>query len=305
MKERDEGFDVCLAACLTRSLWGPLKVWDKVLKQNHVSTSKRAPPLEERFPVWMTKGRVRLGIWEPKVVLYCQSCLLSKWVAVNVWVLVDRVYVCTHLGVAWVNANVDSVLLMWVCYENLCVNTKEQHQRFSMCMCVCACACVRVRKKTEPKGAGILGWPQGSVWGGGVGGAVPSCLVYDSPGHVTTCSHRSTGQSETRGQRVKPARLFIVCAECLTAECRQISPEVSASIHKCKLAWTRQDRGSTVPTCFWELAQWQWSALPPHLSVCMSPLSGSVFCCLSSWQGEEGNTSLPLFFLTQVRLQIL
>lgn len=54
-------------------------------------------------------------------------------------------------------------------------------------------------------------------------GAGPSCLVYDSPGHVTTCSHRSTGQSETRGQRVKPARLFIVCAGCLTAECRQIS----------------------------------------------------------------------------------
>lgn len=26
-----------------------------------------------------------------------------------------------------------------------------------VCVCVCACACVRVRKKTEPKGAGILG----------------------------------------------------------------------------------------------------------------------------------------------------
>lgn len=185
-----------------------------------------------------------------------------------------------------------------------CVLTQRNNISGLACVCVCVRVCMCAGKKEN--------WAQGSRDFGvtarkclGRWGAGPSCLVYDSPGHVTTCSHRSTGQSETRGQRVKPARLFIVCAGCLTAECRQISPEVSASIHKCKLAWTRQDRGSTVPTCFWELAQWQWSAFPPHLSVCMSPLSGSVFCCLSWWQGEEGNTSLPLFFLTQVRLQIL
>lgn len=43
---------------------------------------------------------------------------------------------------------------------------------------------------------------RGRGWGGWWGGC------NDSPGHVTTGSHRGTGQSETRGQRVRAACLF-------------------------------------------------------------------------------------------------
>lgn len=72
---------------------------------------------------------------------------------------------------------------------------------------------------------------------------------------------------------LRPHACFIVSAGCLTAECRQINPETSASSHKHKVDWTRQDRGSTVPVCLWELTQQQRRVFPSHLSVSMPPLS--------------------------------
>lgn len=89
-----------------------------------------------------------------------------------------------------------------------------------MCACMCAClyvcwhnrkalahsglACVCERERAVgPRGAGLVG-------GGGTKGCsrvpLPSC--NDSPGHVTIGSHRGTGQSETRGQRVRATCLF-------------------------------------------------------------------------------------------------
>lgn len=65
----------------------------------------------------------------------------------------------------------------------------------------CVCVYIRVRESSGPRGAGIS---RGTARGGGS----PLPFVHDLPGHVTTGSHRDTGQSETRGQRVKAACLF-------------------------------------------------------------------------------------------------
>lgn len=79
------------------------------------------------------------------------------------------------------------------------------HNRKALAHSGLACVCVYVCEREL--------WAQGSRdFGGGPqegaspGVPLPSC--NDSPGHVTTGSHRGTGQSETRGQRVRAACLF-------------------------------------------------------------------------------------------------
>lgn len=174
---------------------------------------------------------------------------------------------------------------MWVCYENLCVSTKEQHQWFSMCMCVCVrvCMCMCAGKKEN--------WAQGSRdfgvtarkclgrWGGG---QAPMTRQVMWPLVLT----EALGSQKQEGSvlSLQGCSLFVQGASLLNAD-------------KSVLKYQHQSTSANWPE--------RGRTEAAHLSVCMSPLSGSVFCCLSWWQGEEGNTSLPLFFLTQVRLQIL
>lgn len=91
-----------------------------------------------------------------------------------------------------------------------------------------------------------------------------------------------------------PHACFIVCVGCLTAECRQINPETSASTHKHKLERPRQDRGSTVPARLWELTQQQQRGVPPHLSVSVPPLSPALHLSVS--HGRERKESMSTSF---------
>lgn len=102
-----------------------------------------------------------------------------------------------------------------------------------------------------------------------------------------------------------PHACFIVCVGCLAAECRRINPETSASPTTHKLDWTRQDRGSTVPACLWERIQQQPRVFPPHLSVCVPPLSQALHLSVFSWQREKGeyvSLFLPLSSSTVLHL---
>lgn len=150
-------------------------------------------------------------------------------------------------------------------------------------------ACVRERESTV--GPGEQGF-----WGDHKGRGQPQSplpFVHDMPGHVTTGSHRDAEQSETRGQRVRAACLFhCLCGvpHCWTQKIQSWNISINPTA---QTDWMRQDRGSTVPACLWELTQQQQRAFPLHLSVCRPPLSPSLH--LSVTRGGEKGKQGSLF----------
>lgn len=128
------------------------------------------------------------------------------------------------------------------------------------------------RENGGPRGAGISG------------GTDPEC--NDSPGHVTAGSHRGTGQSETRGQRVRAACLFhCVCVRCLTAECGRINPETSASTQT-GLAEAGQRQQCDSPSLGTDSTAAE-SSSSSFICLYASSVSGSSCVCFS-WQREKG-----------------
>ena len=230
-----------------------------------------APPSGGEGPSMDGKGSCSFRhLRAPRVVFYGRSCLLCMWVAVA-W------------SYGWsVDTHIGACMSECVCGFSACVLAQQKG--------ISGLTCVWERT-VGPGGAGISGGPQGGV---GVGNSPPPPPPFRAMTRQVMWPLVLTGALGSRKQEgsvLGPHACFIVCAlGCLTAECRQINPEASASTHtNTNRTGPRRDRGRTVSARLWELTQQQRRrVVPHHLSVCMPPLSsGSSFVCFS-WQGEKG-----------------
>lgn len=179
-----------------------------------------------------------------------------------------------------------------------------------MCLCVCVCPCVCWHNRKALVYSGLA-----CVWERTVGPGeqgfrgdhegegslrVPLLSRNDSPGHVTIGSHRGTGQSETRGQRVRAACLFHCL--CGVPQC-WMQTNQSWNISITHHAQTGLDEAGQRQHCA-SLSLGTNSTAAESISssficLCASSVSGSSFVCFLMAERER-RVCLPLSLFVQL-----
>lgn len=141
-------------------------------------------------------------------------------------------------------------------------------------------------------------WAQGEqgLWGGAQRAAPESPSLHAMTRQVMwpLVLTGALGSRKQEGSVLGPHACFIVCVGCLTAECRQINPETSASATECKLEAGQRPHCASPSLGTHSTAAKSISS--SFICLCASSVSGSSFLlsCFTWWEEKGKYVSLFL-----------